>query len=94
MTVIRYRIHTEHVAPSLVTRAGFEGFSILACRGYWQGKAEQSHVVEILGTDADLDKVLTLARAIREQYRQQEVWITSETVNLRRVTIDSVLEGL
>lgn len=93
MTVIRYRIHTEHVAPTLVTSAGFPGFSILQCRGFWEGKAEQSHVIEILGTDADLQKVLTLCRNIREQYRQAEVWLTSETVSLRRVTIDATHEG-
>lgn len=91
--VIRYRVHCEHVAPALVTRAGFQGFSITACRGYWQGKAEQSHVVEILGEAADKAKVLTLAAIIREQYRQTEVWITSESVELLRVTIDAVKEG-
>ena len=92
--VIRYRIHTEHVAPTLVTRAGFAGFSILQCRGYWQGKAEASHVIEILGTTEDRPKVTALAQTIREQYRQAEVWITVEAVSLLRVTIDAVTEGL
>lgn len=91
--VIRYRIHCEHVAPTLVTRAGFEGFSIVACRGYWQGKAEASHVIEIIGNDSDREKVVSLAATIREQYRQTEVWITIEPVALLRVTIDSVREG-
>lgn len=91
--VIRYRVHCEHVAPALVTRAGFQGFSITACRGYWQGKAEQSHIVEILGEVEDNARVLTLAAVIREQYRQTEVWVTSEIVTLQRVTIDSVKDG-
>ncbi len=91
--VIRYRIHTEHVAPTLVARAGFDGFSILQCRGYWQGKAEQSHVIEILAAESDRDKVTALAQTIREQYRQAEVWITVESVSLLRVTIDAIKEG-
>ncbi len=90
--VIRYRIHTEHVAPTLVSK-DFAGFSILQVRGYWKGKAEASHVVEILGTPEDRAKVLALAQTIREQYRQTEVWITVEAVSLLRVTIDAVNEG-
>ncbi len=90
--VIRYRIHTEHVAPTLVSKV-FDGFSILQCRGYWQGKAESSHVIEILATDADRSKVTALAQTIREQYRQAEVWITVESVSLLRVTIDAIKEG-
>ncbi len=91
--VIRYRIHTEHVAPTLVSK-DFAGFSILQVRGYWKGKAEASHVIEILGTPADRAKVLALAQTIREQYRQTEVWITVEAVSLLRVTIDAIREGL
>ncbi len=91
--VIRYRLHTAHVSPVLVARAGFEGFSIIACSGFWKGKAEASYVVEIIATEAERAKVLTLAATIREQYRQTEVWITVETVSLLRVTIDAVKEG-
>ncbi len=90
---IRYRIHTEHVAPSLIARY-FAGFSIVRAQGYYGGKAETSVIVEIIGTETDAAKVQTLARDIREQYRQTEVWIASEPITLHRVTIDATTEGL
>ncbi len=91
--VIRYRIHTEHVAPALIARY-FEGFSVLNAQGFYKGKPESSKVIEIIGTLDDAGKVKALALDIREQYRQSEVWITSEEVNLLRVAIDATREGL
>lgn len=91
--VTRYRLYTEHLAPTIVSRH-FDGFTMSSARGYWQGKAEQSVCVEIIGRPEDRPKVETLAREIREQYRQAEVWITSEPVTLTRVTIDAVKQGL
>jgi hypothetical protein len=91
--VIRYRVHTEHVSPALVGRY-FEGFTILDAAGFYKGKPESSKVIEVLGTAEDLDKVKALALDIREQYRQAEVWITSEPVNLLRVSIDAIREGI
>jgi hypothetical protein len=91
--VIRYTIDTEHCAPTLVGRY-FDGYSITSKLGFWRGKSERSVSIVILATESDRDKVLTLARDIREQYRQQEVWITSEPVTLTRITIDATLEGL
>jgi len=90
--VIRYRLHTEHVSPSIIARH-FDGFTIVDARGYYKGKAESSKVIEILGTVDDIAKVQTLAREIREQYRQTEVWITTEEVSLLRVSIDAITEG-
>lgn len=90
---VRYRIHTEHCAPSLIGRY-FPGFSIVRAQGYYDGKAEASIIIEIIGMESDKPKVLTLARDIREQYRQSEVWITSEAITLERVSIDATTEGL
>ncbi len=92
MTVIRYTLITQHCAPAIVARY-FDGFTLIKGQGYWQGKGEDSVSIIVLGTDSDLDKVLTLARTIRTHYNQQEVWLTSEPVNLRRVTIDATHEG-
>ena len=91
--VIRYRVHTEHVSHVLVGRY-FDGFSIVRAQGYYAGEAEASVIIEIIGTEADNAKVLSLARDIREQYRQAEVWIASDDVTLTRVTIDATLTGL
>lgn len=91
--IIRYRIHTQHVAPNMVARH-FDGFSIVRAQGFWKGKAEDAVIIEILGTVDDGPKVRTLASEIREQYRQHEVWITTEEVSLIRVTIDATLEGI
>lgn len=91
--IIRYRLHTEHLSPTLVARY-FDGFTILKGQGFYKGKSEDSAIVEIIGTLEDAAKVTTLAKDIREQYRQAEVWITSEAISLLRVTIDAVKDGL
>lgn len=91
--VIRYRLHTEHVAPTLIARY-FDGFTLVNAMGFYKGESESSIVIEIIGSVADAPKVRTLAQDIREQYRQQEVWITTEEVSLTRVTIDAIKEGL
>ena len=88
MTVVRYMIKTEHCAPSLVAKH-FDVFDLVRGDGYWRGKHEQSISISILGTEADLEKILQLAREIRTQYQQDEVWITSESVTLRRVPCQS-----
>ena len=93
MTVIRYCLKTQHCSPTTVSKF-FDGFELVKGVGYWKGKREDCVSVNIVGTETDLDKVIALARTIREQYRQEEVWITSENVSLRRVTIDAVKEGL
>jgi hypothetical protein len=90
---VRYRIHTEHLAPTLVTRF-FDGFTLYSARGYWQGKTESSITCEILGTAEDRSKIVTLCQTIREQYRQEQVWFTAEPVSLTRVSIDAISEGL
>lgn len=91
--VIRYRLHTEHVSPALIARY-FDGFTLIKGLGYYKGKSESSVAIEIIGTPGDAAKVSTLAREIREQYRQTEVWITTEEVSLTRVTIDAEKQGL
>jgi hypothetical protein len=91
--VIRYTVHTQHCAPAIVSRY-FEGYTLIRCQGLWRGKAEDSVQVVIIGDDATLSNVLSLAQTIRTHYNQDEVWVTSETVNLRRVTIDATKEGL
>lgn len=91
--VIRYRIHTEHVSPALIARY-FDGFSIISVQGFYRGKGESSKVIEVLGTVADAAKIKALSQDIREQYRQAEVWITTEEVNLLRVTIDACYASL
>ena len=90
--VIRYRILTEHVSPALIARY-FDGFSLLKGQGFYKGKGESTTIIEIIGTVDDGVKVRTLAADIREQYRQAEVWITTEEVTLTRVTIDAVKDG-
>ena len=84
MTVIRYMIKTEHCAPSLVAKH-FDVFDLVRGDGYWRGKHEQSISITILGAEADLEKIMQLAHEIRTQYQQDEVWITYESVTLRRV---------
>lgn len=93
MSTIRYTIKTQHCAPTLVAKL-FDGFEIVKGIGFWKGKPETCVSIAILGTEDDRPKVLTLARQIREQYRQEEVWVTAESVTLIRVSIDKAEEGI
>lgn len=88
---IRYTLKTEHCSSTLVAKY-FDGFELTRGEGFWQGKREDCVSISILGTEADVEKITNLARDIREQYRQDEVWITSEPVILTRVVIGGLVK--
>ncbi len=83
MTYI-YRVYTEqqteHALYPLVS-ALFTGATVYPAKGLWEGKAETSAVIEILGGHEDRAKVFLLARNIREAFAQQAVLVTIQNVS-------------
>jgi hypothetical protein len=78
-----YRIYTEDVHRDTIVRtvaARFQGFTVLTAQGYWDGTAESSVVVEIVGTAADRDNVHAAARAIKLHNSQQAVLVTESEI--------------
>ena len=71
-----YRIFTENKNKTEViqlTGAIFDGFTIVEALGYWQGKAEDSLIIEVVTEHSDL--VDALAKAILVANEQQAVLI-------------------
>jgi hypothetical protein len=60
----------EKRALSLITKQ-FEGFTAYKGLGYWQGKPENTLIIEI-ETD-DKNKVLTLAKTLKNELEQQAI---------------------
>ena len=65
---------------TLVSRY-FAGATLINATGLWEGQTELSKVIEIVGTLADLQKVVFLAGDIKEVNEQQSVLFTYAPVN-------------
>lgn len=87
MTSILFRLYTEHRdnLPSLVSQH-FDGFTLYRGVGYWRGSAEESAMIEILGTSANRETVFRLAEDIRATNHQQSVYVASHALELVSVT--------
>ncbi len=55
---------------------GIQGATILSATGIWQGTAERSNVVEIIGTFEDRNKVIKFAADLAHGWKQSEVLVT------------------
>jgi hypothetical protein len=85
-SVVTYRIYTEDRLNlvELVSRY-FDGATLYYTRGLWRGEVESGAVIEILGTPADLQKIMFLAGDIKHTNAQQSVlvsWSEGKWVNL------------
>lgn len=82
--MIRYRLYTEDKdRESIISLAKqvSDGFTVLDAKGFWQGIAEGSLVLEFLGTKKLYRKVRALATAIKLQNRQDAVMLTAESIH-------------
>ena len=81
-TTIVYRLYTENAAnlSDLVARY-FPAATLYDGLGLWQGKEEQSCVIEIVGHRSDLQQVVFLADAIKHTNKQQSVLLTHHRVD-------------
>ena len=80
-----YRIITENKvnAKEVIAHAmaanGFYGYTLIRARGYYQGVAEKSIMVEVSAPDRDISdmalRVVAAAKAIRTGLQQEEVII-------------------
>lgn len=83
-----YRLYTEQQTETQLLpliSALFSGATIYPARGLWQGKAEDSTVIEVLGSHEDRAKVFLLARNIREAFAQTAVLVTIQQVSTYEV---------
>ena len=87
-TPILYRLYTEDTGsgnvPDIVG-GYFPGFTCYPAVGSWQGASENTIVVDILGTLADLQKVIDCAgdiRVIEHQSSVLLVWSRVESLNV------------
>ena len=88
-----YRLYTERRANlAELTSRYFDGFTLIEAVGYWQGNAEPSAIVEVIGTSFDYTRVLTLAHDIRETNGQQSVYLVRIACELFEVTADTTRE--
>lgn len=79
-----YCIYTEDVNREAIVALCNEhlpGYTLIPALGYWQGKAEQSLVIEHVGEDAGR-KMVELAIAIKQLNRQDSVLLTSHNLDL------------
>lgn len=79
-----YRVYTERQTETQLIpliSALFSGATVYASRGLWEGKTENSTVIEVLGSHEDRAKVFMLARNIREAFAQTSVLVTIQNVS-------------
>jgi hypothetical protein len=91
---IVYRLYTEDTGTKgqlsvvgLVSRY-FKGATFLFGKGLWNSVLEQSLVIEIIGSAADLQSIVHLAGDIRQVNSQFSVLVTWNNVSLLNVTAD------
>ena len=88
-----YRLYTERRANlAELTSRYFDGFTLIEAVGYWQGNAESSAIIEVIGTSFDYARVFALARDIRETNGQQSVYLVRIACGLVEVTADTARE--
>ncbi len=77
ISAVVFRIYTEDFPnlQDLVSRY-FGGFTIFPTTGVWAGFTENSTVIEIIGTHADLQTIVHLAGDIRIVNNQTAVLVT------------------
>ena len=86
---VLYRLYTEdnhrNLLYGIVSRY-FNGATFLYGNGLWQGAIENSVVIEIIASTADLQTIIHLAGDIRTRNTQQTVLISWSPVSLLAVT--------
>ena len=84
--MVRYRILTERFENlvSLVA-AYYDGATFVHGEGSWKGQTERSTAIEVIGTPSDRERILSLARWIREVNNQESVFVEVSIVELVKV---------
>ncbi len=75
-----FKIYTEDKNEQGIvnlTSNVFSGFTLYKTKGYWQGQAENSIVIEVVSTEQDREKVVSLAKDIKELNKQESVLVNS-----------------
>lgn len=88
---VTYRIYTEdrHNLAYLTGRY-FDGSTLLYGNGAYKGTSEDSVIIEVIGTSADLQKIVDLAGDIRVVNAQESVLVTWSEVSTLDITSEVV----
>lgn len=77
-----YKIYTEDKNPKRITEfideVGIDGYTVYSTYGVWKGKAEKSIVIEFVGNVELKEKVMKIARFVKEHNEQEYVMVTEE----------------
>jgi hypothetical protein len=81
-----YRIYTEDVNRETVidlVATKFGSFNLSTAKGYWNGVAEESLIVEVITDDGET--IRGIAAKIRDYNKQDAVLVTSHVVNFELI---------
>jgi len=79
-----FRIHTENKNRADIIKEvskHFQGFTVFNAIGYWQGKKEQSLIIEVLASSKAQSKIESIARYIKVHNKQEAVLIVKLDAN-------------
>lgn len=82
----RFVIHTENKNEKWIENLlsiGFDGFTVVNCRGFWKGAAEKS--LEIIIYTANTELVRAMAERIKHHNKQEAVLITETDCKLELI---------
>lgn len=81
-TAVVYRLYTEnkHGIVSTVARY-FDGATVFPADGLWRDTTEDSVVIEIVASRADLQRIVNLAGDIKVRNNQSSVLVTWQAVS-------------
>ena len=84
-----YRIYTENTKRQPQVRKILDtklpGYTLIRGVGYWEGKQEQSLVIEHIGEPALAKTILDIAKQIRIENRQRSVLVTTQDIDMEFV---------
>ena len=59
----------------------FKGFTLQEVSGYYEGKSEETYLIEIIAQPEEVQKIYLLKQALKERFNQESVLLTSQAEN-------------
>jgi hypothetical protein len=82
MTVC-YRLYTQNIIGTIPMVAAYaETFTVTETTGYYKGSQEHGLVIEIVATSYEREKVIALAKHIKEANNQESVLVTETELKI------------
>lgn len=77
---------TMAVCAAVTTTLAVSAFTAIPCYGMWQGQPEQSTRVEIVTTDDDVERIVSLVPALAGQLNQEAITCEVSDANVSFTT--------